>query len=136
LAGAGAIREEQGHTQKGIADLIAVGRYGEKETNSAQFPRRVAHQSRVCGTGLPQSDEPPEWLSQVCSAMAREVREALEPLTNSRPGATGSNFLSNGARITGFGRDSLELPTCYRGGQKGHVLRGCRNLLFPDFGNY
>ena len=83
MAGAGAICEEQGQTQKGIADFIAARRYGEKETNSAQFPGRVARQSMVCETGLLQSDEPPEWLSQVCSAMAREVREALQPLTNS-----------------------------------------------------
>jgi len=83
LAGDGAIREERGQTQKKLADLIAARRYGEKETNSAQYPRRVARQSMVCGAGLLQSDEPRQWLLQVCSAMAREVREALQPLTNS-----------------------------------------------------
>lgn len=111
---------------KTFADLIAAARYGEKETNSAQFPRRVARQNMVCGTELPQSDGPPGWLTQVCSAMAREVREALQPLTNSRPAATGSNFPGSGAS-SGYGGDSLELPTCYRCGQKGHVRRGCRN---------
>ena len=111
---------------KTFADLIAAARYGEKETNSAQFPRRVARQNMVCGTELPQSDGPPGWLTQVCSAMAREVREALQPLTNSRPAATGGNFPGSGAS-SGYGGDSLELPTCYRCGQKGHVRRGCRN---------
>lgn len=74
----------------------------------------------VYGTELPQSDGPPEWLSQVCSAMAREVREALQPLTNSRSVATGGNVPGSGVS-SGYGMDSLELPTGYRCGQKGHL---------------
>lgn len=111
---------------KTFADLIAAARYGEKETNSTQFPRRVARQNMVCGTELPQPEGPPEWLSQVCSAMAREVREALQPLTNSRSVSTRGNFPGSGGR-SGYERDPPELPTCYRCGQKGHVRRGCRN---------
>ena len=60
------------------------------------------------------------------SAMARQVREALQPLTNSHLVATTGNFPGSGAS-SGYGRDSLQLPTCYRCGQKGHVRRGCRN---------
>ena len=67
---------------KPFADLIATTCFGKKETNSDQFPRRVAHQKMVCWTELPQSDRLTEWLSQVCSAMSHEVREALQPLTN------------------------------------------------------
>ena len=80
----------------------------------------------VCGTELPQLEEPPEWLSQVYSAMAREVREVLQPLTNSRSVSRGGNFPGSSGR-SGYERDSPKLPTCYRCGQKGHVRRGCRN---------
>lgn len=111
---------------KTFTDLISAARYGEKEASSAQFPRRVVRQNIVYGTELPQSDGPPEWLSQVCSAMAREVREALQPLTNSRSVATGGNVPGSGVS-SGYGMDSLELPTGYRCGQKGHLRRGYRN---------
>jgi len=75
------IHEGQGQTQKEscktFANLIAAARYGENETHSAQSPRRLAQQNIVYRTGLPQQDEPLEWLSQVCSGMACQVREAL-----------------------------------------------------------
>jgi len=63
--------------------------------------------------------------------MAREVREALQPLTNSQLGATGSSFQSNGTRVAFFGRDSLELAPCYRCGQKGHVQEDAEPLPLP-----
>ena len=111
---------------KTFADLISAARYGEKEASLAQFSRRVVRQNMIYGTEVSQSDGPPERLSQVCSAMAREVREALQPLTNSRSVATGGNVPGSGVS-SGYGMDSLELPTCYRCGQKGHLRRGCRN---------
>ena len=80
----------------------------------------------VCRTELLEPEGPPEWLSQMCSAMAREVREALQPLTNSCSISTEVNFPSSGGR-SGYEKDSLQLPTCYCCGQKGHVRRGCRN---------
>ena len=58
--------------------------------------------------------------------MAHEVREALQPLTNSHSVSPGGNFPGSSGR-SGYGRDSPELPTCYRRSQKGHVRRGCRN---------
>ena len=48
---------------KTFANLIAAVHYGEKETNSTQFPRQVARQDMVCRTELPQPEGPPEWLS-------------------------------------------------------------------------
>ena len=112
---------------KTFTDLITAAHYGKKETNSTQFPLRVAHKNMVCGTKLPQPEPGPlEWLSQVCSAMAHEVREALQPLTNSHSVSPGGNFPGSGGRF-GYGRHSPELPTCYCCGQKGHVRRGCRN---------
>lgn len=37
---------------KTFAELVAAARYGEKEANSTQFPRRVVHQNFVSETGL------------------------------------------------------------------------------------
>ena len=111
---------------KTFVDLISAARYGEKEARLAQFSRRVVHQNMIYGTEVPQSDGLPKRLSQVCSAMAREVREALQPLMNSRSVATGGNVPGSSVS-SGYGMDSLELPTCYRCGQKGHLRRGCRN---------
>ena len=82
----------------------------QRERNKLNpVPPTSGLQNMVCGTK-------PEWLSQVCLAMTREVREALQPLTNSHSVSTGGNFPGSGGR-SGYERDPLKLPTCYRCGQ-------------------
>ena len=116
---------------KTFADLIVAARYGEKETTPFQAPRRVARQnnqaSEVLGPNGSDS-RPPEWLAEVCSAMAREVRQALQPFTSNPSRAENSPPRD---RTPNYSRpndqQSRQLPTCFRCGQKGHVRKGCRN---------
>ena len=63
------IKDKARHKKKScktFAELIAVARYGEKEANSTQFPRRVVRQNFIPETGLMETDEPPDWLPEVC----------------------------------------------------------------------
>ena len=58
---------------KTFVKLNRAARHGEKEANLTQFPQRVVCQKFISKTGLMEMHEPPKWLPQVCSAMAREV---------------------------------------------------------------
>ena len=126
---------------KTFAELVVAAHYGENEANLTQFRQRVVRQNFISETGLMETHEPLEWLPQVCSAMAREVREALQPLINNRPGIQENSSPIDGVRATGYSRNSSELPTCCRCGQRGHVRKGCRNPpidpdSFQQWGNY
>ena len=81
----GSVKDKTRHKKescKTFAELIAAARYGEKQANSTQFPRRVARQNSISDTRLMETHELPEWLPQAFSVMAREVRETVQPLIN------------------------------------------------------
>lgn len=114
---------------KTFADLIVAARYGEKESTPPQASRRVVRQNNETAEvlGANGSDyRPPEWLAEVCSAMAREVRQALQPVTGN-PSRANCPATSTPTYTRPGDQQPRQLPTCFRCGQKGHVRRGCRN---------
>ncbi len=112
---------------KTFANLISAARYGEREINSTQGPRRHARANQVTREE-DASAGPPSWLAEVCSTFAREVRETLTSHLASNPRDPGSPQSSS---PTGSQGRSRELPTCFQCGQVGHLRKGCRNPPKP-----
>lgn len=105
-----------------------------KELGLTQPSRKIARSNQaVCHeSGQKSPPQPshaetkPTWITEVCTVMAREVREVLKDQI--KP-ADEKNTGNDQQRL----RDSSsELPTCYRCGQVGHVQGGCRNIPFRE----
>ena len=109
---------------KSFSALITAARYGEKEACSAQSPKRVARSNQV----TQDPDSKPLWIAEICSAMAREVREALkEHVGDERPKDTQLMDERRPQRRSDRGGQGGNTPVCYRCGQPGHIMVGCRN---------
>lgn len=109
---------------KTFGDIIMAARYGEHEFNSTQPPKRIARMNQMSG----QTTEPDnhDWIKEVCTVMAREVREALQSQfekSRSNLNLAGDTQGEKNAKSKGW--DGVY--ECFNCGQKGHVQIGCRN---------
>ena len=118
---------------KTFGDLIMAARYGEHESNSTQAPKRSARMNQMTAETPNQGPKDPsqdsqDWLKELCAAMAREVREAVQSEMNKSKGSWGSR--EDRMQVAKDSRGSKDwdgVYECYNCGQKGHVQIGCRN---------
>jgi hypothetical protein len=123
---------------KTFAELITAARYGEKELGSNQSTRKFARANQAIyqepgQKSLPQPHNDgvkKEWIAEICTAMAKEVREVLKdqakPIDARNVGDEQRDY---DRRSRGW---PTEVPTCYRCGQAGHIQIGCRNPPLRD----
>lgn len=122
---------------KSFSELIMAARYGEKESNSTQFPKRSARSNQISvketqETQVENDSKPPPWVAEVCS-MAREVNQMMKEQkwqsksehSNRGEGAETPNWVPRN-------NYKSKAPTCFRCGQAGHIQIGCRNELTED----
>ncbi len=105
---------------KSFSDLITAARCGEKESVVSRTSKRVAHSNQTSTSTAKEPEGKPAWIAEICSAMAREVREALKEGRGNEPPPRRNDNDSNTD-----GDD--DAPVCFRCGQPGHIAVGCRN---------
>ena len=118
---------------KTFADLINAARYGEREINSTQGPKRSARVNQATAEENTNAG-PPSWLAEVCSAVKETLAPQIQPSGPFR--ASGSRNQEDPRDPPQFFREDpnhrRQLPTCFRCGQIGHVRKGCRNPPQPE----
>ena len=123
---------------KTFAELITAARYEEKKLGSNQSTRKFARANQAIyqepghtSPSQPRNDgDKKEWIAEICSAMAKEVREVLKD--QAKP--TDARNVGDERKDCDQPRRgwSTEVPTCYRCGQAGHIQIGCRNSPLRD----